>query len=595
MKKNTIKKVLNYLRPYKLKIMATIFLALVIVVLTLYVPIIIGRVIDELAYKKVDFKQIYNQLFVILGVVGITSVCQWIMNRINNKMTYNIVRNLREDAFNKIQRLPISYLDTQSKGDLVSRVITDAEQFGDGLLLGFTQLFSGILTIVCTLIFMMSLNVGIALVVMIVTPLSLGVAHIIATKTYFMFKKQAQTRGEQIAYIDEIIGNEKLVKAYGYEEEAIAKFDKINVELGEYSLKAIFFSSITNPATRFVNAIVYAGVALTGGIAILNGGMTVGIWSCFLSYANQYTKPFNEISGFLAEFQNALACISRIFTLLETEEEIDDIIQDENNENIDNKYENNYSTSSENINSKDGKVDIRNVYFSYNKDKLLIENLSLEVEAGSKVAIVGPTGCGKTTLINLLMRFYEVDSGDILIDNISIRNMTRDKLRSKYGMVLQETWLKQGTIKQNLTLGNKSASDEEVIKAAKLTYAHDFIKRLPNGYDTEIGEEGGTLSQGQKQLLCITRTMIAKPCMLILDEATSSIDTRTEQKIQKAFNILMEGKTTFIVAHRLSTIENADCILVMKDGKVIEQGNHRQLIGRKGFYYELYNSQFSKA
>ncbi len=594
MKNSGLKKVLKYISSYKYQVLLTLVLALIIVVLTLYVPIVVGRAIDELVYGNVVFEDIYEKLIRIVIVVIVTSIAQWIMNLVNNRMTYNIVRDIREDAFNKLQQLPISYLDTRSSGDLVSRVITDAEQFGEGLLLGFTQMFTGILTIICTLLFMLSLNPGIALVVVIVTPLSLGVAQIIANKTYSMFKKQAGARGVQVAFIDEIISNEKLVKGYGYEEEALSKFDKMNNELGEYSLRAIFFSSITNPATRFVNSIVYAGVAVTGGIAILGGSMTVGILSCFLSYANQYTKPFNEISGVITEFQNALACVDRIFELLEAEpEEMGNrhAINSENKRNINELIQ---EDNSINKAVKEGRVDIKDVSFSYNKDKPLIENLSLEVPAGSKIAIVGPTGCGKTTLINLLMRFYEVDKGDILIDGISIKDMSRGELRSKYGMVLQETWLKQGTIKQNLTLGNESATDEEVINASKLTYAHDFIKRLPEGYDTEIGEGGGNLSQGQKQLLCITRTMIANPSMLILDEATSSIDTRTEQKIQNAFNILMEGKTTFIVAHRLSTIENADCILVMKDGKVIEQGNHIELLKEQGFYYELYNSQFSK-
>ena len=582
MKISSLKRILKYIGSYKYLIGLTLTLAIIIVVLTLYVPIIVGRAIDELVYGNIVFSDVYEKLFQIVVIVIITSAAQWIMNLVNNNMTYNIVRDIREEAFSKLQHLPISYLDTRSSGDLVSRIITDAEQFGEGLLLGFNQMFTGILTIVCTLIFMVSLHPGIAVVVVIVTPLSLGVAHVIANKTYSMFKRQALTRGTQVAFIDEMIGNEKLVKAYGYEEEALSKFDNMNNELGKYSLQAIFSSSITNPATRFVNAIVYAGVAVTGGVAILSGSMTVGIWSCFLSYANQYTKPFNEISGVITEFQNAIACVGRVFELLDAKpEEMNSYNINKDNKTVD-------TTVSQ------GNLEIKNVSFSYSKDKPLIENLNLKVAAGSKIAIVGPTGCGKTTLINLLMRFYDTDSGEILIDDTSIKEMTRKELRSKYGMVLQETWLKKATVKQNLTFGNPMATDEEVIQASKLTYAHDFIKRLPEGYDTQVGEGGGSLSEGQKQLLCITRTMISNPAMLILDEATSSIDTRTEQKIQKAFNILMEGRTTFIVAHRLSTIENADCILVMKSGKVVEKGKHIDLLKERGYYYELYNSQFSK-
>ena len=490
-------------------------------------------------------------------------------------MTYQVGRDMRDEAFKKIEILPLKYIDTHSQGDIVSRVIADVDQFADGLLMGFTQLFTGVITILGTLLFMLTINVSITFVVVLVTPLSLFVASFIAKKTYTMFKLQSETRGEQTAFIDEMIGNEKVVKAYGHEEEAIKKFDEINDRLAKYSLRATFFSSLTNPTTRFVNSVVYAGVAITGAFVVLNGKMTVGAWSCFLSYANQYTKPFNEISGVVTELQNALACAARIFELIEEEAQAPESPQ---------------AVTLENAN---GNVSCKNVSFSYVPEKKLIENFNIQIKPGQKVAIVGPTGCGKTTLINLLMRFYDVNQGSIQVDDKDIREMTRRSLRLNYGMVLQETWLKKGTIKENIIMGKPDATDEEITAAAQAAHAHSFIKRLPKGYDTVIEEDGGMLSQGQKQLLCITRVMLTEPPMLILDEATSSIDTRTEIKIQSAFNRLMEGRTSFIVAHRLSTIQNADVILVMKEGKIIEQGNHNELLGKKGFYYQLYNSQFA--
>lgn len=573
--KDTLKKVLRYVKKYRGLMLISILLAVVIVVLTLYVPILIGKAIDGLAYGQIQFDYILKQLIIVAIIVGITAIAQWFMNMINNKVTYQVVRDMRDEAFKKIEVLPLKYIDIHSQGDIVSRVIADVDQFADGLLMGFTQLFTGIITILGTLFFMLTIDVSITFVVVLVTPLSLFVASFIAKKTYTMFKLQSETRGEQTAFIDEMIGNEKVVKAYGYEEEAIKKFDEINNRLAKYSLRAIFFSSLTNPSTRFVNGVVYAGVAITGAFAILNGRMTVGAWSCFLSYANQYTKPFNEISGVVTELQNAMACAARIFELIEEEPQTPEspqavILEDAN-----------------------GYVTCKDVSFSYVPEKKLIEHFNIQIKPGQKVAIVGPTGCGKTTLINLLMRFYDVNEGSIKVDDNDIREITRRSLRLNYGMVLQETWLKQGTIKENIIMGKPDATDEEVIEAAKAAYAHSFIKRLPKGYDTVIGEDGGMLSQGQKQLLCITRVMLTKPPMLILDEATSSIDTRTEIKIQSAFNRLMEGRTSFIVAHRLSTIQNADVILVMKEGKIIEQGNHNELLAKKGFYHQLYNSQFA--
>lgn len=573
--KDTLKKVLRYIKKYRSLMLISILLAVIIVALTLYVPILIGKAIDGIAYSQIQFDYILKQLMIVAIIVSITAIAQWFMNMINNKVTYQVVRDMRDEAFKKIEILPLKYIDTHSQGDIVSRVIADVDQFADGLLMGFTQLFTGVITILGTLLFMLTINVSITFVVVLVTPLSLFVASFIAKKTYTMFKLQSEIRGEQTAFIDEMIGNEKVVKAYGHEEEAIKKFDEINDRLAKYSLRATFFSSLTNPTTRFVNSVVYAGVAITGAFAVLNGKMTVGAWSCFLSYANQYTKPFNEISGVVTELQNALACAARIFELIEEEAQAPESPQ---------------AVTLENAN---GNVSCKNVSFSYVPEKKLIENFNIQIKPGQKVAIVGPTGCGKTTLINLLMRFYDVNQGSIQVDDKDIREMTRRSLRLNYGMVLQETWLKKGTIKENIIMGKPDATDEEITAAAQAAHAHSFIKRLPKGYDTVIEEDGGMLSQGQKQLLCITRVMLTEPPMLILDEATSSIDTRTEIKIQSAFNRLMEGKTSFIVAHRLSTIQNADVILVMKEGKIIEQGNHNELLGKKGFYYQLYNSQFA--
>lgn len=573
--KEILSKVMRYIKRYTGLILLSIVLASLIVILTLYVPILIGEAIDGIVYGQVNFTFILRYLVIISVMVGITALAQWMMNKINNKVTYNVVRDMREAAFKKIEILPLKYLDRRSQGEIVSRVITDVDQFADGLLMGFTQFFTGIMTIIGTLFFMLTIHVGITFVVVLVTPLSLFVASFIAKKTYTMFKLQSEARGEQTAFIDEMIGNQKVVKAYGHEEEALEQFDEINTRLAYYSLRATFFSSLTNPCTRFVNSIVYAGVAITGALAVLTGRITVGALSCFLSYANQYTKPFNEISGVVTELQNAIACAGRIFELIEEEPQVPEAVEAVHLQDV------------------EGQVVCRQVAFSYVPDKKLIENFNIVIKPGQRVAIVGPTGCGKTTLINLLMRFYDVNEGSICVENIDIREVTRKSLRSNYGMVLQETWLKKGTIRENIVMGKPNATEDEIIAAAKASHAHSFIKRLPKGYDTVIGEDGGMLSQGQKQLLCITRVMLCKPPMLILDEATSSIDTRTEMQIQSAFNKLMEGRTTFIVAHRLSTIQNADIILVMKEGKVIEQGNHEELLARKGFYAELYNSQFA--
>lgn len=573
--KEILSKVMRYIKRYTGLILLSIVLASLIVILTLYVPILIGEAIDGIVYGQVNFTFILRYLVIISVMVGITAVAQWMMNKINNKVTYNVVRDMREAAFKKIEILPLKYLDRRSQGEIVSRVITDVDQFADGLLMGFTQFFTGIMTIIGTLFFMLTIHVGITFVVVLVTPLSLFVASFIAKKTYTMFKLQSEARGEQTAFIDEMIGSQKVVKAYGHEEEALEQFDEINTRLAYYSLRATFFSSLTNPCTRFVNSIVYAGVAITGALAVLTGRITVGALSCFLSYANQYTKPFNEISGVVTELQNAIACAGRIFELIEEEPQAPEAVEAVHLQDV------------------EGQVVCRQVAFSYVPDKKLIENFNIAIKPGQRVAIVGPTGCGKTTLINLLMRFYDVNEGSICVENIDIREVTRKSLRSNYGMVLQETWLKKGTIRENIVMGKPDATEDEIIAAAKASHAHSFIKRLPKGYDTVIGEDGGMLSQGQKQLLCITRVMLCKPPMLILDEATSSIDTRTEMQIQSAFNKLMAGRTTFIVAHRLSTIQNADIILVMKEGKVIEQGNHEELLARKGFYAELYNSQFA--
>lgn len=574
----TLKKVLHYMKHYIPLLVLSVILATVSVALTLYFPILTGRAIDLILAKgRVDFDGIIALAKQGVIVIAITAAAQWIMNMCNNRMTYNIVRDIRKDAFDKMEKLPFSYIDSHSHGDMVSRIIADVDTFADGLLMGFTQLFTGLATIIGTLLFMISINIKITFVVVILTPISLFVASFIAKKTYSMFQLQSKTRGEQTALIEEMIGNQKVVQAFNHEDEALEEFDEINNRLQKYSLRATFFSSLVNPSTRFVNSLVYAAVGITGALAVIlkGGAFTVGNLSCFLSYANQYTKPFNEISGVVTEFQNALACAARIFELIEEPAEVAD-------------DEDAYV-----LKEADGTVDIEDVYFSYVPDQHLIEDFNLHVKPGQRIAIVGPTGCGKTTLINLLMRFYDTNSGRIKVSGHDIMHMTRQSLRTNYGMVLQETWLKKGTIRDNICMGKPDATDEEMIAAAKASHAHSFIKRLPHGYDTLISEDGGNLSQGQKQLLCITRVMLCLPPMLILDEATSSIDTRTEIRIQKAFLTMMQGRTSFIVAHRLSTIREADVILVMKDGKIIEQGNHETLLAKNGFYANLYNSQFA--
>lgn len=571
----TLLKVLSYIKKYKLYIIFSLVTAAVTVASSLYIPILTGDAIDYIIGPgKVDYSAILKIIIEACVVMGITAISQWIMNTCNNRITFHVVRDIRDEAFKKIEILPLKYIDANSYGDIVSRVIADTDQFADGLLMGFTQLFTGVLTIVGTLGFMLSINAGITLIVVLITPLSLFVASFIAKHTFSMFKLQSQTRGEQTALIDEMIGNQKVVQAFGYQDDSLARFDVINDKLQHYSLRAIFFSSITNPATRFVNSLVYAGVGIFGAFFAINGRLTVGQLSCFLSYANQYTKPFNEISGVITEIQNAIACAARIFELIEEEPQIPD------------------SDNAITMPAVKGNIDIEHVYFSYVPDRPLIEDFNLKVKPGQRVAIVGPTGCGKTTLINLLMRFYDVNSGTISVDGTSIMNMTRHSLRQNIGMVLQDTWLKTGTIRDNIVMGKPDATDEEVIAAAKASHADSFIKRLPDGYNTWITEDGGSLSQGQKQLLCITRVMLCLPPMLILDEATSSIDTRTELKIQHAFAQMMQGRTSFIVAHRLSTVREADIILVMKDGKIIEQGRHEELLANGGFYATLYNSQF---
>lgn len=571
----TLLKVLSYIKKYKLYIILSLVTAAVTVASSLYIPILTGDAIDYIIGPgKVDYSAILKIIIEACVVMGITAISQWIMNTCNNRITFHVVRDIRDEAFKKIEILPLKYIDANSYGDIVSRVIADTDQFADGLLMGFTQLFTGVLTIVGTLGFMLSINAGITLIVVLITPLSLFVASFIAKHTFSMFKLQSQTRGEQTALIDEMIGNQKVVQAFGYQDDSLARFDVINDKLQHYSLRAIFFSSITNPATRFVNSLVYAGVGIFGAFFAINGRLTVGQLSCFLSYANQYTKPFNEISGVITEIQNAIACAARIFELIEEEPQIPD------------------SDNAITMPAVKGNIDIEHVYFSYVPDRPLIEDFTLKVKPGQRVAIVGPTGCGKTTLINLLMRFYDVNSGTISVDGTSIMNMTRHSLRQNIGMVLQDTWLKAGTIRDNIVMGKPDATDDEVIAAAKASHADSFIKRLPDGYNTWITEDGGSLSQGQKQLLCITRVMLCLPPMLILDEATSSIDTRTELKIQHAFAQMMQGRTSFIVAHRLSTIREADIILVMKDGKIIEQGRHEELLAKGGFYATLYNSQF---
>ncbi len=574
--KEILLKVLRYIRRYWFYLGVSVFMAACVVGLTLYVPILTGDAIDLIITKGfVDF----GGILAILGKMGIaialTAAAQWLMNVCNNRMTYGIVRDIRDEAFGKIEILPLKYVDSHSYGEVVSRVIADVDQFADGLLMGFTQLFTGVVTIVGTLVIMLTINIGITAVVVCITPVSFLVANFIAKKTYRMFKLQSETRGEQTALIDEMVGNQRVVQAFGYEDNAMERFDEINIRLQKCSLQAIFFSSITNPATRFVNSLVYAGVGITGAFLAIRGGISVGQLSCLLTYANQYTKPFNEISGVITELQNALACAGRIFELMEEEPQVPD------------------AKDAAVLKDVEGNVELQGVSFSYTPDKKLIEDFNLTVKPGQRVAIVGPTGCGKTTLINLLMRFYDVDRGSICVEGKDIRGVTRKSLRTAFGMVLQETWLKTGTIRENIVMGKPDATEKEITAAAKAAHAHSFIKRLPEGYDTVITEDGGNLSQGQKQLLCITRVMLSQPDMLILDEATSSIDTRTEIRIQKAFAKLMEGRTSFIVAHRLSTIQEADIILVMKDGNIIEQGNHESLLAQDGFYARLYNSQFA--
>ena len=575
--KETMKRVLKYIRKYTPALVLSLLLAGLTVLLTLYIPILTGNAVDLIIGKgQVDMAGIFAIMKKIAIAMIITAVGQWIMNTCNNYITYHVIRDIRTDAFAKLEILPLKYLDAHAYGDIVSRVIADVDTFADGLLMGFTQLFTGALTILCTLGFMLVTNVPITLVVVCITPVSFLVAKFIATKTYSMFKEQSETRGEQTSLIEEMIDNQKIVNTFSRGEAVKSKFGEINGRLQKCSLKAIFFSSITNPATRFVNSLVYAGVGVFGALVAIKGGISVGRLSCFLSYANQYTKPFNEISGVVTELQNAFVCAGRIFELIDEEPQVPD------------------AADARVLEEAQGNVDLKDVYFQYVPEKKLIQNFNLQVKPGQRVAIVGPTGCGKTTVINLLMRFYDVNSGSIKVDGTDIRDITRGSLRTNYGMVLQETWLRSGTIRDNICMGKPDATEEEmIIRAAKASHAHGFIKRLPKGYDTVITEDGGSLSQGQKQLLCITRVMLCLPPMLILDEATSSIDTRTEIKIQNAFATMMEGRTSFIVAHRLSTIQSADVILVMKDGNIIEQGNHETLLAQGGFYANLYNSQFA--
>ena len=574
--KETMKRVLKYIRKYTPALVLSLLLAGLTVLLTLYIPILTGNAVDLIIGEgQVDMPDIFAIMKKIAIVMIITAVGQWVMNTCNNYITYHVIRDIRTDAFAKLEILPLKYLDAHAYGDIVSRVIADVDTFADGLLMGFTQLFTGVLTILCTLGFMLVTNVPITLVVVCITPVSFLVAKFIATKTYSMFKEQSETRGEQTSLIEEMIDNQKIVNTFSRGEAVKSKFGEINGRLQKCSLKAIFFSSITNPATRFVNSLVYAGVGVFGALVAIKGGISVGRLSCFLSYANQYTKPFNEISGVVTELQNAFVCAGRIFELIDEEPQLPD------------------AADARVLEDAQGNVDLKNVYFQYVPEKKLIQNFNLKVTPGQRVAIVGPTGCGKTTVINLLMRFYDVNSGSIQADGTDIRDITRGSLRTNYGMVLQETWLRSGTIRDNICMGKPDATEEEIIAAAKASHAHSFIKRLPQGYDTVITEDGGSLSQGQKQLLCITRVMLCLPPMLILDEATSSIDTRTEIKIQNAFAKMMEGRTSFIVAHRLSTIQSADVILVMKDGNIIEQGNHETLLAKGGFYANLYNSQFA--
>lgn len=574
--KKTLKKVMKYIKKYRVRVVMSLIFAAVTVITTLYLPILTGNAVDLMVEKgKVDFAGLKPIVKTMLIVLAITGVAQWIMNICNNYITYHVVQDIRKDAMDRIQIVPLKYLDGHAAGDIVSRVIADVDQFADGLLMGFTQAFTGVMTIVGTLVFMLQINVWITLVVILVTPLSFFVAGFIAKKSYTMFQMQSKERGAQTALIDEMIGNQRVVQAYGHEKRSLEQFDEINGRLEKYSLRATFFSSITNPATRFVNNLVYAGVGIVGAFFAIHGMLSVGRLTSFLSYANQYTKPFNEISGVITELQNAIACVARVFELMEAEPQEPD------------------KPDAIELTQVKGAVELKNVSFSYVPEQKLIRDFNLTVKPGQRVAIVGPTGCGKTTVINLLMRFYDVNKGVIAVDGTDIRNMTRASLRSNIGMVLQETWLKDGTIRDNIIMGRPDATEEEIIAAAKATHAHSFIKRLPQGYDTVVREDGDNLSQGQKQLLCITRVMLCQPPMLILDEATSSIDTRTEIRIQRAFEKLMKGRTSFIVAHRLSTIKNADIILVMKDGNIIEQGSHESLLAQNGFYANLYNSQFA--
>ena len=574
--KATLGKVLHYIRRYWVILGLSIVLAAVTVAGTLYIPILTGRAVDFIVGKgAVNFAGVLHVLELIGAIIIVTAAAQWVMNACNNKITYNVIRDIRKEAFERLEHLPLKYIDSHSYGEVVSRMIADVDQFADGLLMGFTQFFTGILTIFGTLIFMLTISVKITIAVVVITPVSLFVASFIAKKTFSMFKLQSETRGEQTAFIEEMVGNQKVVQAFSHEKEALEKFDEINGRLQKCSLRAIFFSSITNPATRFVNSLVYATVGIVGAFTAIAGGITVGGLASLLSYANQYTKPFNEISGVVTELQNALACAARVFELIEEPVEEPD------------------AADAVTLEMADGRVELSHVSFSYTPEQKLIEDFNLAVTPGQRVAIVGPTGCGKTTLINLLMRFYDVRSGEIKVSGIPMKELTRKSLRDNYGMVLQETWLRSGTIRENICMGKPDATEEEMIAAAKASHAHSFIKRLPEGYDTVIAEDGGNLSQGQKQLLCIARVMLCLPPMLILDEATSSIDTRTEIKIQNAFAKMMKGRTSFIVAHRLSTIQEADIILVMKDGSIIEQGNHEELLAKNGFYANLYNSQFA--